>query len=105
MLGGGRRDAADVEDGGLVSCSSCLGSGDNGCRLAVSGGHQLQDGAGRERTLGLWRDGGTRHADVLEDGILSQEFKATSCFVPALMQIADLYDLCERVSGSLACDS
>lgn len=26
-------------------------------------------------------------------------------FFPALMQIADLYDLCERVSGSLACDS
>lgn len=33
------------------------------------------------------------------------EFKSTSWVVLVLGQIADLYDLCERVSGSLACDS
>lgn len=33
------------------------------------------------------------------------EFKSTSWVVLVLVQIADLYDLCEGVSGSLACDS
>lgn len=42
---------------------------------------------------------GERHL-VPVSGVLSYLL-----FFPALMQIADLYDLCERVSGSLACDS
>lgn len=53
LFGGGWGNAADVEDGGLVSRSSCLGSGNNGGRLAVGGRNQLQDGAGWERSLGL----------------------------------------------------
>lgn len=37
-------------------------------------------------------------------GACLRSFKLPPVF-PALMQIADLYDMCERVSGSLACDS
>lgn len=47
----------------------------------------------------LWERSGKRHL-VPVSGVLSYLL-----FFPALMQIADLYDLCERVSGSLACDS
>lgn len=41
----------------------------------------------------------------LEKYSLCQEFKSASWPVLALMQIADLNDLCEGVSGSLACYS
>lgn len=39
----------------------------------------------------------------LEKHRLCQEFNSVSWAVLALMQIADLNDLCERVRGSLAC--
>lgn len=57
LLRGGRRDPADVEDSGLVSCASCLGSGDDGGGFAICGGHQLQDGAGWEGTFCLEKRG------------------------------------------------
>lgn len=67
LLSGGRRHAADVEDGGLVSCASCLGSGDDGRGLAICRGHQLQDGASWEGTLCLERETCVMQNNLKED--------------------------------------